>query len=218
MNKKLLQLFAILSRQNFVSTFEFHQVIYNNEATQEDKDAFIAWTNDNNLKIISGRDLYIFATDEKDMLSTEELKEMMYDVVIEKEEPQKIFYEELKHIRCTKFDSDYPCGWLNQNGDLTECDWGDHELIAGEYIRENGMSEEQDKFEKEYGTVYSNDFLVYAGWVLFDCPSGNCQPVITFRKGKLTKKQKDYIMDYLLKMGDSDGIEQIFPKEEINAG
>jgi hypothetical protein len=211
MNEKLLKLFRILNKQNFVSTFEFHSLIYNSETTEEDKVAFKAWITDNKLNIIDGRSrgLYCFSTENNPMLSVEDLQKTMYvpeDETLE-EEPIKILFDELEHIRCTKFDSNYPSGWLNPKGELIECDWGEHESFASDFIRNNKMLDEQDVFEKAYGNHYCGDFLVYKGWVLFDCPSGNCQAVITFKKGKLTKKQKDYIIDYVLKIEDSVNLE-----------
>ena len=213
MNQKLLQLFRTLSNQNFVDTFTFHDVIYNKEATQEDKDAFIAWTNDHGLKMIQGRGMYVFATEEKSMITKEDLSEMMYYDENEEEiliPIKKIMHEELEMLYSSKFDSNYPSGWLLPNGELLECDWGDHEKFAGEYIRENNLLDEQREFEKEYSTYYCKDYVIMRKhWVLLDCPSGNCQLHVTFRKHKITKIQREYLLNYFLTFKDTENMDKL---------
>lgn len=115
----------------------------------------------------------------------------------------KTFAEQITTMKCNSFDSDHPSGWLDNNGKLHKCRWGQHSEFAGDYVQINDLWDELNEFENEYGGhLYAGDFLANKGWVLIDCPMGDGYVKLTFKTGKLTKQQKEYLLEYLTKVDD----------------
>lgn len=94
-------------------------------------------------------------------------------------------------------------GWLSPNGEFIEGDFGNHEEIASEIISNK-------KWENEYRDWQHNntqklslcrDFLISVkGYVLVHNPFAFGNTMFTYKKA-LTKIQREFIYDYLIKEG-----------------
>lgn len=236
MNKKLEQFFLAVKGKNFIDTVSFSQIYHSSDVTQEDKDAFLAWIHDNDLEIIDGRDRGCFVFKKKGAdgwldhgeldklipdISKERLKQIADKketatcarktarIILDREENPKKSYL-IDHIFSKIFSSKHPSGWLHPNGQMEECNWGEHEEWAGQYIQENELVDEQEKFEDVSGLYYNKDFLIFEKrFVLLDCPSGDGTLSVSYKKGSLTKAQKEYLIEHFLSIGDKKSLEQI---------
>lgn len=108
----------------------------------------------------------------------------------EKEEPKK---------------TSQPFGWLSPTGDFTEGDWGEHETVAYNIIKEKRFYEE---YKKNSIVDTARDFLSEVkGYVLIHNPGGFGGYIVSHVK-PLTKKQKEFLYGYFMDIGDSWKAEQ----------
>lgn len=113
-----------------------------------------------------------------------------------------------KIIHVYKQSSKHPIGWLDPYGRFHRVTWGKHEKWAGEYVAEKNLRDEQEEFELEHYSCLYRDFLVCKkNWIILNCPCDDGELYIIYRK--MTKKQKDYLIDYLLKLKDTASINKI---------
>ena len=93
-----------------------------------------------------------------------------------------------------------PFGWLSPTGDFTEGDFGEHEAVAREIIKQKGF---RDEYYKSYGhDMTQRDFLSdIKGYALIHNPSGFGGYIVSHTK-PLTKKQKEFLYGYFMDLGD----------------
>lgn len=101
--------------------------------------------------------------------------------------------------------SEHPSGFLTPEGKFYKCNWGKHEKFAGEYIAENNLLDEQRKFEDDFFSALSKDFLISEKrFICFNNPCDNEELFICFNKHKkMSKQQEKFISDYLIKINDT---------------
>lgn len=111
--------------------------------------------------------------------------------------------EEVKREEPVK---DYqPYGWLSPSGKFIEGDFGDHEEIALNIIEEGKFDNEYDEWRVSKGNYgkLARDFLCEVkGYCLIHNPSGFGGYIVTNIK-PLTKKQKDFLFNYFMEIGDT---------------
>lgn len=193
---------------NFIPNMVWSKII--NNITEEEKQEFIKWLDKNDLGLSPQErigSIMLIKKSTLEFLSTEDIEALrtsnrvISNPVIKKE------CENINTITCNKFDYDQPCGWLNPQGVLIECDWGDHEGKAYEIVCDLDKREELKQFEKEYYSYYSRDFLVeILGYILLDCPAHDGHLSITFPT-RTSKAQRIYLENYLTKIKDYDTLE-----------
>lgn len=206
---RLKQVFNILQHSNFISLIEWHKIYPSDNVPVESQNVFVNWLNTNNLNIlqdnISGI-LYFENKENKQVLKIEDFKNTFPDWYTY----SKPFKRDL-HITsnmCVKFDPDSLSGWLSPAGNFFECEWGEHESYAGKIVRKNNFEDRYKAFKKETTAYSSKDFIINdCNYVLFDNPSNN--GYITISYSKLTAPQKDFITDYLIKIGDNFTLNKI---------
>ena len=206
---KLKQIFDILQHSNFISLIEWLQIYPSGKTSIESQNVFTDWLNGNNLNVlrdsISGI-LYFENKENKQVLKIEDLKNTFPDWYT----CSKPFKRDL-HITskmCVKFDPDSLSGWLSPTGKFFECEWGEHESYAGKIVHKNDFVDKYKIFKKETNSYLSKDFIINdCNYVLFDNPSNSGYVTISY--SKLTAPQKDFITDYLIKIGDDYTLNKI---------
>lgn len=103
-------------------------------------------------------------------------------------------------------------GWLSPTGEFTESPFGEHEESAEEICEKKGFAKEYWKWveESEKGEInhLMRDFLAEVkGYCLIHNPSGSGGYIVTNIK-ELTKKQREFLFDYFMDMGDRFKAEQ----------
>lgn len=89
-------------------------------------------------------------------------------------------------------------GWLSPTGDFMEGDFGEHEQIAWDIMRQKKWTDEFHDSD-EYT---ARDFLSSVkGYCLIHNPSGGFGYIVSHEK-PLTKKQKEFLYGYFIDMGD----------------
>ena len=99
-------------------------------------------------------------------------------------------------------------GWLEPDGTFHEVDWGNHQIFAEKYIREN-MTEDDwiaagvhlpGQFKSD--NLHSfGDYLVERGWVLLHNPSQGIAIPTKNAVKRYTKAQKEFLYDYYMERG-----------------
>lgn len=99
-------------------------------------------------------------------------------------------------------------GWLYPDGRFRESAWGTHSAEAGEIIRETGCGREF------YGCVCMNegDFLCARGYCLIHNPGLGDRVAVTHTR-PLTRKQREFLCNYFLKLGDVKDAEKFLEME-----
>lgn len=103
-------------------------------------------------------------------------------------------------------------GWLSPTGEFTKSPFGHHEESAEMICEKNGFTEEYWKWVKETGDNeighLMRDFIAeIKGYCLIHNPSGYGGYIVTNMKN-LTKKQKEFLYEYFMDMGDRFKAEQ----------
>ena len=91
-----------------------------------------------------------------------------------------------------------PFGWLSPTGEFFEGDWGEHEGVALNIIRSK-------KFDYRFDDLHytTRDFLSEVkGYCLIHNPSGTGGYIVSHVK-PLTKKQKEFLYEYFMDLGDT---------------
>lgn len=110
-------------------------------------------------------------------------------------------------IHCYK-KAEHTLGFLEPNGKFHAVCWGKHEKWAGEYIAEHDLRDEQEEFELTNYSALSRDFLVCKkNFIILNCPCDDGELYIIYHK--ISKKQKNFLIDYLLKIEDQGSIEKV---------
>lgn len=103
-------------------------------------------------------------------------------------------------------------GWLSPKGDFTESPFGQHEDSAEKICEKCGfMDEYWEWYENQQNAgkgVLMRDFLSdVKGYCLIHNPAANGGYIVSHSKN-LTKKQKEFLYDYFMDMGDRFKAEQ----------
>lgn len=104
-------------------------------------------------------------------------------------------------------------GWVSPMGEFTESPWGEHEQSAGEICKEKGFMDQYENWCKENDKDLHliRDFLMYKGYCLIHNPTGDGDYTVTHIKD-LTKRQREFLYDYFIGMGDRIKAELYFDK------
>lgn len=108
-----------------------------------------------------------------------------------------------KDIEEEKEEKDPEYGWLSPKGTFYTGEFGEHESIAHNIIKKYYKEE----YWKEEKLCTAGDFLVKKkNFVLIDRPSGILGPIQVTRnyERNLTKKQKEFLYDYFVNIGDKE--------------
>lgn len=98
-----------------------------------------------------------------------------------------------------------PFGWLSPTGEFFEGDWGEHEEIAHSILKSKNLLDEYVNSNKSY---LCRDFLSEVkGYCLIHNPSGDGGYIVSHVK-PLTKKQKEFLYEYFIDLGDRFKAEQ----------
>lgn len=105
-------------------------------------------------------------------------------------------------------------GWLSPTGEFTESPFGEHEESAEEICEKKGFETEYRAWRKEnLGTgvmrLYRDFLAQVKGYCLIHNPSGTGGYIVTNIK-ELTKKQREFLFDYFMDMGDRFKAEQFW--------
>lgn len=206
-----------LENMNFIPNFIWQQIWQ--DSTKGEQQAFIDWLEVNKIGVSPqarlGAIMFIDIPSGKfmnhsdfDKYRTTETKKAKIEITepllnTPTKDILRPTFEGVNTITCTKYSTEYPCGWLSPHGKFIECDWGDHEAAAADILRSLNVTRDAiNTFRKTYGSYYRRDYLVkMKNYVLLDCPSNSGLLSITYHR--LTKSQKDFLTDYLLKIEDS---------------
>lgn len=111
--------------------------------------------------------------------------------------------------------SSQPFGWLSPTGVFTEGDFGDHEKVAYDIIRDLGFRDEFRQYQPatKYG-VGARDFLSEVkGYCLIHNPNALSGGYIVTNVKPLTKQQREFLYGYFMDMGDRFGAERFMTGE-----
>lgn len=105
-------------------------------------------------------------------------------------------------------------GWLSPTGEFIESPFGEHEESAEEICEKKGFETEYRAWRKEnLGTgemrLYRDFLAQVKGYCLIHNPSGTGGYIVTNIK-ELTKKQREFLFDYFMDMGDRFKAEQFW--------
>ena len=94
-----------------------------------------------------------------------------------------------------------PFGWLSPTGEFFEGDWGEHEGVAWDIIEKKKMHDEV-RYNNDYCGI-ARDFLSEVkGYCLIHNPCGDGGYIVSHIK-PLTKKQKEFLYNYFMDLGDT---------------
>ena len=93
-------------------------------------------------------------------------------------------------------------GWLSPLGKFLESEYGTHEGAAFEIIQKNGWVEDYEKRDYEILNLARDYLCAVKGYVLIHNPSMDGGYIVTNMK-PLTKKQKEFLYDYFIALGNS---------------
>ena len=104
--------------------------------------------------------------------------------------------------------------WLYPAGEFTESPFGEHEESAEEICEKKGFETEYRAWRKEnLGTgemrLYRDFLAQVKGYCLIHNPSGTGGYIVTNIR-ELTKKQREFLFDYFMDMGDRFKAEQFW--------
>ena len=97
-----------------------------------------------------------------------------------------------------------PFGWLSPTGEFIKGDWGEHEGIAIEIVKQKHLESDYNEWRmKDDGHILYRDYLINVkGYALIHNPSMYGNYIVTHTK-ELTKRQKDFLYGYFIDMGDA---------------
>lgn len=206
---RLKQVFNILQHRNFISLIEWHKIYLNNNVPIESQNVFLNWLNTNNFNVIQDcvrGILYFENKKNKQVLKIEDFKNTFPDWYTYNKPFKRCLHIISK--TCVKLDPECLSGWLSPTGKFFECEWGEHESYAGKIVHKNDLVDKYKTFKKETNSYLRKDFIINdCNYVLFDNPSNNGYVTISY--SKLTAPQKDFITDYLIKIGDNYTLDKI---------
>lgn len=93
-------------------------------------------------------------------------------------------------------------GWLSPSGKFFESEYGTHEGAAIEIIQKNGWVDDYEKRNYEILNLARDYLCAVKGYVLIHNPSMDGGYIVTNMK-PLTKKQKEFLYDYFIAVGNS---------------
>lgn len=96
-----------------------------------------------------------------------------------------------------------PFGWLSPAGEFIESPWGTHTTSA-EIIIKSKYSEDEflEWSEENYGALEGDYLCQVKGYCLIHNPSNDGGYIVTNTK-QLTKKQKEFLYNYFLEIGNA---------------
>ena len=210
--QRLKKFLDYMQNMNAMPYMVWAQIYPKGEVPKESQQVMIDWLNKNNLGLSEQPRLgcvMLINTKTLKHLSTKEIREICPEWYKPEKRPERVKID-FTTLTCNKFDKNIKSGWLDTFGQFTELDWGDHSLFAREYIEINDLRERKRNFSQKTGLLDSKDFLIgELNFVLFDCPANNGYVKITYHTGHLTRKQDDYIAEYLIAINDKDTLAQI---------
>ena len=226
MNFKLREFFLYCTGGNFIDEFTFNKMYRTPDLSEEDKQAFITWMDEEKVEVLTGRGMIVFQPANKKLqefandLSDAEIQEVLdksSDVHVRKsarkilDERKQIKRDFHTNIVYSAFNSEHQSGWLSPSGEFFECPWGEHESWAGDIVIKNDkLCKERKNFKVEGGSDYYKDFLIQRkNYCLLDNPSNDGHLSICFKVGKLTKAQKDWLTDYFISKNDSETLAEL---------
>lgn len=110
-------------------------------------------------------------------------------------------YEDLKQDKVEAKVDFQPYGYLSPDGNFIEGDWGDHEALAWEIIKENNWSDSFEEENKKEEINYAKLFLINKkGYCLIHDPYNVDYMVVN--KDPLTEKQTEFLYNYFMDMGN----------------
>lgn len=93
-------------------------------------------------------------------------------------------------------------GWLSPLGKFLESEYGTHESSAIEIIQKNGWVADYDRGDNDILNLARDYLCNVKGYVLIHNPSMDGGYIVTNTK-PLTKKQKEFLYDYFMAVGNS---------------
>lgn len=93
-------------------------------------------------------------------------------------------------------------GWLSPLGKFHESEYGTHESAAIEIIQKNGWVDDYENRDYEILNLARDYLCGVKGYVLIHNPSMDGGYIVTNMK-PLTKKQKEFLYDYFVAVGNS---------------
>lgn len=130
-------------------------------------------------------------------LSVEEFREAIKAKLLE--EVNELLKAATKH---EEFQYKGKFGWLSPTGEFVVSDWGEHEGSAFDILCEKGFEDEYDEWDGHEELRLARDFLCEVkGWVLIHNPGMDGGYIVTNIK-PMTKKQKEFLYDYFMAVGN----------------
>lgn len=182
------------------------------DVTEETKKDFVDWCTKYNIypskNVYGGWTWYCFHDKDTDKLLQKE-DFIRLGIIPEEKESEKSRMENPNpevpdDVDVEEQEPDLEYGWLAPSGNFTPGPFGSHEELAYEIIKENGWEDEFWDWGVPPGRIHTaGDFLVQVkNYVLLDCPCGIGDTNVTRDiNKKLTKAQKEFLYDYLIKDG-----------------
>jgi len=226
MNYKLAQFFLACHNSNFICWIHWNAIYQKNDVTEEDKKVWLHWSN--TVEVKKGMESFVFFKKDsnenpmpewisripmetlikirKDENINSDIRRSAQNEIDSREKVKRDF--ETYMIRCKK--SAYAIsGWLSPQGKFYEVEWGEHESYAWEIVRENKWEKDKKEFKLDGGGIYGKNFLIQKKrFILFDNPERDGEVTISYKT--MTKAQKNFIADYLIKIKDEKTLKEIY--------
>ena len=231
MSLKLKEFFVTTYNSNFIDEMSFSKIYRSEDVTEEDRQAFIDWMDENKFTPVTGRDMIAFQDENGKTVDLKKFAENMLTSEIEtvlelstnsdvrkdcrrllekrKVREKKEYYTD---IVTTKFCTEPKLGWLFPTGEFFETSWGEHEEWAGEYILRHGLDRDQAIFEEEGGEKYSKYYLIHRrNFILLDNPSMDGHVNIVLQRSRfMTNAQEKFLTDFLIEIDDAEAMKDLF--------
>lgn len=231
MSLKLKEFFIATSNSNFIDEYSFSCIYHSEDVTEEDKQEFIAWMEENECTPLAGRGMIAWQDKDGKTVDLKKFAKEMTTADIEAViklsrisfvrkqcrallEKRKVREKKEYHtdIITTKYYTETKTGWLSPTGEFIELTWGEHEEWAGEYILRHGLGKDQAIFKEEGGENYSKDYLIHRrNFILLDNPSLDGHVNIVLQRSRfMTNAQEKFLVDFLLEIGDNETMNELF--------
>lgn len=226
MNYKLAQFFLACRDSNFICWIHWNTIYHADDVTEEDKKIFLHWSN--NVEMMQGRESFVFF--DKKYKDRNPCKEGLHKIpmnILQKIRNDKNVKQDIREaaqkeidarekikrdysvnsIRCKK-SNDAISGWLSPQGKFYNVTWGEHESWAGDYVFDNKLHNDKKEFEIDGGDSYYKDFLIHVKrFILIDNPEQDGAITVSYKT--MTKAQKEFIMEYAIKIKDENALKEI---------
>lgn len=106
-------------------------------------------------------------------------------------------------------------GWLAPDGTFYPVEFAKHQTLAAKYIRElyRKGNIPIEELRKAGSGDHAGDWLVNRGWILIHNPQQSVSKITRNPIRRLTKKQKEFLYDYLSEHQRNDEAEKILADE-----